>query len=167
MLSAAINKAVSFIADREDFSASAYWDVNGYAIGYGNHYYQDGTAVQSGDIITEPDAKSLLYFFADQNARAIDAQLQVAQTTNQLAALTSIRYNCGTITTALLGLINSGAAISEVQEQIRQTCITAAGFPRPDLVNRRNLEAELYGTPSGISIYVIAAAAVGLYFLLD
>ena len=34
-----------FTASQETFSASPYWDVNGYAIGYGNHYYADGSAV--------------------------------------------------------------------------------------------------------------------------
>ena len=43
--STAIATATNFIAKQESFSPVPYWDVNGYAIGYGNHYYTDGSSV--------------------------------------------------------------------------------------------------------------------------
>src|SRR5271156_996594 len=106
----AISTATAFIADQESFSPTPYFDVNGYAIGYGNHYYSDGSSVDaSDDPISQDDAYSLLQFYVAQNAAAIMAQVTAPINEDQLAALTSIRYNCGTITTALLNLINSGA----------------------------------------------------------
>lgn len=160
--------AADFIAARESFSASPYWDVNGYAIGYGNHYYEDGSSVTGDDDpISQSRAYQLLQFYTGQNAAAIAAQLTVPQNSNQLAALTSIRYNCGTITTTLLNLINSGADPGTVADQIQVTCTTAGGIPNSDLAERRILEAELYTTPpgSGTAVLLIAALALGLYAL--
>jgi lysozyme len=146
----AIQTAIDFIRGAEGFSPSPYFDVNGYAIGYGNHYYEDGTAVQQSDAdIDQQTAEDLSDFFINQNLQAIQAQLTVPLNENQLAALTSIRYNCGTITTTLLNLINSGASVSAVAAQIQQTCITAGGQPDSDLVTRRASEASLYSTAVG------------------
>ena len=48
-LQKAVAIAAPFTAGFEGFRASPYFDVNGYAIGYGNHYYSDGTAVEQTD----------------------------------------------------------------------------------------------------------------------
>ena len=54
----------SFTAGNESFSANPYYDVNGYAIGYGNHYYSDGSTVESSDNpISQSDAFDLLVFY--------------------------------------------------------------------------------------------------------
>jgi len=162
-IAGSISIATDFIATQESFSPTAYWDVNGYAIGYGNHYYEDGSAVQQGDTITQDDAYSLLQFYAGQNANAIAVQLTVDQNADQLAALTSIRYNCGTITTTLLNLINSGADPGTVGAQIEQTCITSGGVTDPVLIARRQLESALYqSTGVGAGTGILLAAAVGL-----
>lgn len=160
--------AANFIAARESYSASPYWDVNGYAIGYGNHYYEDGSSVSiDDDPISQARAQQILAFYIGQNSAAIASQLTVPQNSNQLAALTSIRYNCGTITTTLLNLINSGADPGAVADQIQKTCTTSGGIPNSDLVERRILEAELYTTPpgSGTAVLLIAGLWLGLYAL--
>lgn len=165
----ALQTAINFIRGAEGFSASPYYDVNGYAIGYGNHYYEDGTAVQESDSdIDEQTAEDLSDFFINQNMTAIQNQLTVDLNENQLAALTSIRYNCGTITTTLLNLINSGAAPSAVAAQIQITCTTAGGQPDPDLVARRQQEANLYTSGSGglNTALVVGIAAIFLIGVL-
>ena len=50
----------SFIAQNEAFRSTPYWDVNGWAIGYGNHYNLDGSPVQPGQVISQPDAQVLM-----------------------------------------------------------------------------------------------------------
>lgn len=164
----AIQTAIDFIRGAEGFSPTPYWDVNGYAIGYGNHYYEDGTAVGENDAaIDQTTAESLSDFYINQNMQAIQAQLTVALNENQLAALTSIRYNCGTITTTLLNLINSGADQNTVAAQIQQTCITAGGQPDSDLVTRRASEASLYTTAvGGMSTNNMLLIGIGVVFLV-
>lgn len=168
-LASAIQTATNFIATQESFSPSPYYDVNGYAIGYGNHYYEDGTAVSGDDDpISQDDALSLLSYYVNQNATAIMSQVTAPINEDQLAALTSLRYNCGTITTTLLNLINSGADPGAVASQIEQTCTTSGGVSNPALIARRQLEATLYestGIGAGGSGLLIAAVALGVYIL--
>ena len=170
----AIQTAIDFIRGEEGFSASPYWDVNGYAIGYGNHYYEDGTPVAQDDPdIDQTAAQNLSDSFVNDNLTALQAQLTVPLNENQLAALTSLRYDCGTITTTLLNLINSGADQASVAAQIEVTCATAAGVPDPDLVTRRAKEASLYTTPVGglstnnmLLIGVAALLGIGIILIL-
>ena len=157
----AVDRAVSFIADREGFSPVAYYDINGWAIGYGNHYYANGSLVSEGDTITRSAADSLLQYYAMQNAQAILGQLRVPVTENQLAALVSLRYNCGTITTALLNLINSGASSQAITDQFAATCVTSGGVYNPDLAERRQLEIGLYNS-SGMTVGLIPIILAGL-----
>jgi lysozyme len=166
-LSGAISAATAFIADRESFSPSPYWDVNGYAIGYGNHYYSDGSAVSGDDDpISQSDAYDLLSFYVAQNVQAIANAITVPLTDNQFAALASIRYNCGTITQTLANLINSGADPEIVAAQIEVTCATSGGQPSAVIIARRHIEAELYasGGVSGSGLWIAAAIAAGVIF---
>lgn len=169
-ISTASVTAADFIAARESFSQVPYWDVNGYAIGYGNHYYEDGSAVSGDDDpITEIRARQLLNFYVNQNAAAIAGQVLTPLSPNELAALTSLRYNCGTITQTLLGLINSGSDPRVVADQLRETCTTSGGISDPVLIDRRNLEAELYLSQAGLGtgILVVAVLGLGLYALFS
>jgi len=170
-LSNSISVASQFTAGFESFSASPYWDVNGYAIGYGNHYYEDGSAVSADDDpISQDDATALLNFYLLQNANAILAQVTAPLTDNQLAALTDIRYRCGTITTALLNLINSGADPATVGDQISITCITVNGIQDAGEQARADAESGLYQEASGLSgntILIGAALILGGILLLD
>lgn len=164
-----LSAATNFIAGAEAFSPNPYWDVNGYAIGYGNHYYEDGSAVGADDDPIDQDrALEILSFYVNQNATAILAQVVTPLTDNQLAALTSIRYNCGTITTTLLNLINSGADPATVAAQIEKTCTTSGGVSNPDLIARRQQEADLYQSGGGVLAVGgvgLVVAALGLYIL--
>jgi lysozyme len=170
-LDSSLSTADTFIANAESFSSTPYWDVNGYAIGYGNHYYEDGSAVSADDDpIDETRGMQILSFYVDQNATAILAQVTAPLNENQLAALTSLRYNCGTITTTLLNLINSGADPSTVAAQIEITCTTSGGVSNPALIARRQAEAGLYQAvsllPAGADTSVLLLAGVGIALLL-
>ena len=45
-------ECVRFIKEKESFSPKAYWDGNGYSIGYGHH----GKSVKRGDVISHKEA---------------------------------------------------------------------------------------------------------------
>ena len=130
--SLALSTATNFIADEESFSANPYWDSNGYAIGYGNHYYTDGSAVGADDDpISESDALDLLSFYVGQDMAAVQAQVTAPLNENQLAALTSLKYNCGTITNAVLNLINSGPILPRLRLKYRKPAPRPAGSAMP------------------------------------
>lgn len=166
-----ISIATSFIAGIETFSPTPYWDVNGYAIGFGNHYYEDGSAVSADDDPIDQDrAMQILSFYVSEDANTIADQLTVDQNANELAALTSIKYNCGTITTALLNLINSGADPATVGAQIEQTCTTSGGVTNSALIARRGMESALYqdtGIGGGTSLLLVAAIGLGVLIMAD
>ena len=152
--------AGSITAGQEAFSASPYYDVNGYAIGYGNHYYSDGTSVEAADPpISQSDAYDLMVFYLAQAASSIASQLTVDISDTQLAALADIKYRCGTITTTLLDLINSGASPDQVAAQIKNTCVTVNGQPSALEAARAVLEADLYQS-GGMPGYVLPLLAV-------
>lgn len=166
----AANIIAPYTAKQETFSATPYPDVNGYAIGYGNHYYSDGTSVDAtDDPISQTDAYNLMLFYLAQNAAAIIPQLTVDISDSQLGALADLRYRCGTITNAVLNLINSGASDAAVAAQIAITCTTSGGQPSQVEVSRASDEASMYvgaggGDNTGIIIGVIALAAIGVLF---
>jgi lysozyme len=162
----AILAAVSLLRGLEGFRAAAYWDVNGYAIGYGNHYYENGLPVRSGDTITEARALSLLSYYAAQNAGAIVSQLTSPISSGLLTSLISLRYNCGTITSALLSLINNGADTETIKQQFLNTCITSAGRYNPDLVTRREKEFQAGLKYAGVSLLITGALLFGLFWAL-
>lgn len=90
----------SFIAAHEGYAQKAYWDVNGWAIGYGNHYYADGSPVRAGDVIDQAGATSLLNSsIADTYAAGIANRIGEPywsnMTAEQQAAYTSLAYNYG------------------------------------------------------------------------
>jgi GH24 family phage-related lysozyme (muramidase) len=167
-ISGSVAIAAPFTAGFETFSPSPYWDVNGYAIGYGNHYYEDGSAVGADDDpIDQPTALALMTFYLTQNANDLVPQLSVDQNDNQLAALIDIRYRCGTITTALLNLINSGADPGTISAQIEQTCITVNGVQDSGEMARALAEAGLYqsSASAGSGMVILAAVLIGLWAL--
>jgi len=105
-------------------------------------------------------------YYLQQQIDQLLPQLQVNLNSNQLAALASIRYNAGSITTTLLNLINSGAATDEVAAQIRVTEVTSGGQPSAVVQARRNREAELYATNPALPLIGVALAALVLFFLV-
>lgn len=144
----AIQIAVTNLIDpQEGFMGTAYWDVNGWAIGYGNHYYADGSAVQQGDTISQADAEALVYTVAAGKWAAIKPYITATLNENQAAALIDLAYNCGEGTvekSTLLQLINAGASQDQITAQFEQTCVTANGTYMSVLYNRRVDDVQLF-----------------------
>jgi lysozyme len=157
-----------------DGSIQAYWDSKGevWTIGYGNTYYEDGTPVQQGDIISRSRAKSLLQFIVAQKEQAIRPYVTANLNENQYAALLSLAYNCGEGAeerSTLLQLINSGASGDDIAAQYEKTCITAKGQYVSDLYNRRVSEVGLFFSnvkQMAISNPTVTLVAGGLVFAL-
>lgn len=166
----AVRIAVNALKVYEGFRANAYWDVNGYAIGYGNHYYKNGTAVQKGDTISLKDAVELLPVIASQKERAIRNYVTAPLLDSQYAALISLAYNCGegnVRDSKVLKLINGRAPKADIYSQWIKTCITSKGEYNPDLKERRLNEWQTLWEKGSASInYILFAIAVyGLYRL--
>lgn len=169
----AVDIAVHALTSYEGFIPVAKYDVNGYAIGYGNHYYQDGSNVQKGDTITRAAALTLLTDITAQKERAIRNYVTAALSDSQYAMLISLAYNCGEgnlRTSKVLQLINSGADDNTIYSQWIKTCITSKGVYNPDLEQRRKTEwLELWNQPHSVSIadiLLIAFASWGIYHLV-
>jgi len=65
-------------------------------IGYGNTFYEDGTKVKDGDVITQQRADELAKFIIDQFAVTIAPFILQPLTDNQFSACVSLAYNIGT-----------------------------------------------------------------------
>ena len=92
---------ISFIKEHEGFSATAYEDSVGWAIGYGTHC--DVSAYPNG--ITEAEADALLRQHLRETESYIDsamAGIGVTLSQNQYDALASLTYNIG------VGWLHSG-----------------------------------------------------------
>lgn len=143
----ALSIAAPFTGQLEGFRANPYWDVNGYAIGYGNHYYEDGSPVELGDDpITPAQGLHLLNFTLSQVAAGVSNLLYIPVSDSMLAALTDLAYNWGIGNlgrSILLTLINSEASQDEIISQWQVTATTSGGQTNSDLISRRALEARL------------------------
>lgn len=134
-----------------DGRAKAYWDADGkkWTIGWGNTYYEDGSAVKEGDTITMSRAVSLLKIVTAQKEKAIRPHVTAPLNENQYAALIDLAYNWGegnVKNSKLLKLINAGAPQADILNQWDETAITAGGHYLPVLYKRRLNEFKLFAT---------------------
>jgi len=145
----ALDIATNFIAGEEGFVGHAYPDAGSLAIGYGNHYYEDGSPVQEGDIIDRTRGWNLLRKVSGEKMDAITPYIHVDLNENQLAALTSLAYNCGEGNerkSTLLQEINDSYSAEDIEAQFEKTCVTSQGKYLQDLYNRRVHEMTLFFT---------------------
>ena len=169
----AVNIAAPITANFEQFSAYPYLDAGSYAIGYGNHYYEDGSAVSADDdAIDQNTAYQLMQFYLQQTASQIAGMFTVDVSDNLLAACTDLAYNWGTgnfQNSKLLQLINQGATPAAIQAQWQVTATTSQGIPNADLVARRAQEASLafndVSGPLDVGVLVLAGAFILLFII--
>ena len=120
--------------------------ANIWTIGWGNTFYQNGTKVKRGDLITQTQAdellKSTLAFFAFKVQPLVTSNVNE----NQFGALVSFAYNCGVTAlgnSTLLRKVNNNPNDDSIGlEFMRWT--KAKGVILPGLVKRRQAEKELY-----------------------
>ena len=89
------NDGIQLIIGFEGLKKTAYWDVNGYAIGYGTHYYPEGSKVQPGDTCTKQQAYEYMqhHIRHEVEPHINNKGLTLRQT--QYDALSSFVYNIG------------------------------------------------------------------------
>jgi lysozyme len=117
-----------------------------WTIGFGNTFYEDGTKVKEGDVITQQRADELAKFIVEQFANSIRPMIQKTLTENQFSACVSLAYNIGT------GGFNKSSVLRKVNANPQDPTIAdsfrlwnkGGGVVLKGLVRRRESEIELY-----------------------
>jgi lysozyme len=120
---------------------SAVW-----TIGYGNTFYEDGTKVKEGDVITQQRADELAKFIVEQFANSIRPMIQKTLTENQFSACVSLAYNIGTNgfkKSSVLRKLNVNPTDPTIADSFR-LWNKGGGVVLKGLVRRREAEIELY-----------------------
>lgn len=136
------DRGLELIKTFEGCSLTAFWDVNGYAIGYGHH-----GNVEEGDTITQEQADELLKDdlagYYESAVNKYDSDYNFNQ--NEFDALVSFCYNCGAGN--LRELLKNGQATREQISADLPKYNKAGGKVLNGLVNRRNAELALFNEP--------------------
>ena len=140
-------RGLELIKSFEGCSLTAFWDVNGYAIGFGHH-----GNVEAGDTITQEQADELLKDDLAGNyelsVNKYDGDYNFNQ--NEFDALVSFCYNCGAAN--LCTLLKNGQATREQISADLPKYNKAGGEVLNGLVNRRNAELALFNEPISATV---------------
>ena len=136
------DRGLELIKTFEGCSLTAFWDVNGYAIGYGHH-----GNVEAWDTITQEQADEILKEDLagsyEPSVNKYDNDYNFNQ--NEFDALVSFCYNCGAGN--LRELLKNGQATREQISADLPKYNKAGGEVLNGLVNRRNAELSLFNEP--------------------
>ena len=144
------DKLVDFTAQSEGFSATPYWDVDGYSIGYGHH----SPEVVQGMQWTIAQAKLQLAVDLEASETDINSAVKVALTQGQFDCLCDFRFNVGSgnfSSSTLLKILNNGD-YNGARDQLYRVddegkphgWIKAGDTVVPGLVNRRIGEQKFW-----------------------
>lgn len=137
-------KCIYIIKKYEGCQLKAYKCPAGlWTIGYGNTFYEDGSKVKEGDIITQERAEKLLLNLLPKFADIVNKKIKVEINQNQFDALVSHTWNTGGSDT-LFKLINNKAPEADIRNWFETKYITANGKVLKGLVTRRKTESNLY-----------------------
>ena len=142
----------NLVKEFEGFRSHAYIDSSGLpVIGYGQTEV-NGITVTMGQYISQVQADIALEEELYQIQKLVLAHVEVDLNPHQLAALTSLVYNAGTITiksSTLIRKLNAGDYVGAAQEFVRWNKANRAGqlVVFPGLTKRRIAEQQLFLTP--------------------
>jgi len=137
-------KGIDLIKKYEGCQLKAYKCPAGlWTIGYGNTFYEDGSKVIPGDVITQERAEKLLLNLLPKFANIVNKKIKVEINQNQFDALVSHTWNSGG-SDGLFNLINKKATEAEIRNWFETKYITANGKVLKGLVDRRKTESNLY-----------------------
>lgn len=127
---------------------SAYWDATGkvWTIGIGSTYYEDGSLIKKGDIISEQRAKQLFAKILPRYENDVFRLVKKPLTQTQFDALVSFTYNCGASNLAkstLLRKINVNPNDPAIRDEFLKWN-RSGGMVLNGLTRRRIAEANLY-----------------------
>ena len=139
-------KGIALIKKWESCKLAAYKCSAGRdTIGFGNTFYEDGSKVKPGDIITKQRAEELFNNIVTKFERIVTKSVKVPINQNQFDALLSHTWNTGGSDT-LFELVNRKAADVYIRDWFETKYITVNKKLFKGLVNRRKEEANLYFT---------------------
>lgn len=143
-----INKAGKDLIKRfEGCKLKAYKCPAGvFTIGYGNTFFEDGTKVKEGDVITQERADELFDIIINDFARMTDALVKSDVTENNFSALVSFTFNVGTGNlkkSTLLKKVNANPKDPSIRAEFMKWT-RANNVVLKGLVRRREAEAKLY-----------------------
>lgn len=145
-----MNKGIPLIKRFEGLKLKAYVCPAGLnTIGYGSTYYENGSKVKLGDVITIDRADKLLIFTVTEFEKQVDTLVTSAINANQLGALTSFAFNVGIGNfqrSTLLRLVNTNPSNPAIRTEFGKWT-RANGQVLKGLVTRRQAESDLYFTP--------------------
>jgi lysozyme len=120
-----------------------------WTIGWGSTFYEDGSAVKHGDVITQERADRLFVILLDQFAAQVRPLITARVNDNQFGALLSFAYNAGVGAlrrSTLLRLVNANPSNAAIRLEFGKWN-RAGGQVLNGLTRRRIAEADLYFTP--------------------
>ena len=133
-------KGLQLLKQFEGCRLTAYWDVNGYSIGYGHH----AKDITKGMTIDQKAADEFLKKDVAKFEKAVNA-LKYDFNQNQFDALVDFAYNCGAGNLLKL-TANNTRSIQQISYKIPAYC-KAGGVRLMGLVKRRNAEKALFDLP--------------------
>ncbi len=117
-----------------------------WTIGYGNTFYEDGTKVKEGDVITQARAEELLNNIVDDFAKGVDVLVKSNVTANNFSAIVSFAFNVGMGNfrrSTLLRKVNANPKDPGIRAEFMKW-VRANNVVLKGLVRRREAEAKLY-----------------------
>lgn len=146
-------KGLDLLKSFEGLKLTAYQDVGGtWTIGYGQTYYEDGSKVKEGDVITLERAEQLYARILPRYEDIVNRNLNgLTLLQCQFDALVSFAYNLGeNPTKEALDAIRNNTFSREFLLQY----VYAGGKKIQGLINRRNKEADLYFSETKVETVV-------------
>ena len=143
-----INKAgKDLIKKFEGCKLKAYkCPANVWTIGFGNTFYEDGTKVKEGEVITQERADELFDIIISEFVRMTDVLVKSNVTENNFSALVSFTFNVGTGNlkkSTLLKKVNANPKDPSIKAEFMKWT-KAKNVVLKGLVRRREAEAKLY-----------------------
>jgi len=165
-------KGKQAIKNYETLRLKAYQDTSGvWTIGYGNTFYENGTKVKDGDVITEDRANKLFENIVGKFSANVLKLISQRLTQNQFDSIVSLAYNIGIGNfkkSTVLKKININPADRSIKDSFA-VWNKSAGIVKRGLINRREAEAVNYfkaaNIPSISIVPILVIAAIGLFFL--
>lgn len=144
-----MNKGIPLIKRFEGLKLKAYLcPSNKPTIGWGSTFYEDGSKVKLGDVITIDRADKLLIHTVAEFEKQVDAAVTSTINANQLGALTSFAFNVGMGNfrrSTFLRLVNANPNNPAIRQEFMKWT-RANNKVLKGLVTRRQAEADLYFT---------------------
>jgi lysozyme len=143
-----VNKAGrGLIKQFEGCKLKAYQCSAGHwTIGFGNTFYEDGTKVKQGDVITQQRADELFDYILEDFINQIKPLIKSLLSDNNFSAIVSFAYNVGVNNlrrSTLLKKVNANPKDPSIRAEFMKW-VRANNVVLKGLVRRREAEAKLY-----------------------